>query len=114
MGETTAMRDADARRALRDDLERLQCRVHQPDDPPLFTREPRSTMEPVHWRWRELLPMLDRLGALIEIGSVAGNPVAWPSLMQNLPEWNGHSISSPSTKPSQSDASPCVQVSSVT
>ena len=57
MGETTAMRDAEARRALKDDLARLQCRVHQPDDPPLFTREPRSTMEPVHWRWRELLPM---------------------------------------------------------
>jgi gentisate 1,2-dioxygenase len=69
MGETTAMRDAEARRALKVDLERLQCRVHQPDDPPLFTREPRSTMEPVHWRWRELLPMLDRLGAMIEIGS---------------------------------------------
>ena len=63
------MRDADARRSLKRDLERLHCRVHQPDDPPLFTREPHSTMAPVHWRWSELEPLLERIGRDMDIGS---------------------------------------------
>jgi len=63
------MRDADARRSLKADLERLHCRVHQPEDPPLFTREPRSAMKPVHWRWSELEPLLERIGREMAIGS---------------------------------------------
>jgi gentisate 1,2-dioxygenase len=63
------MRDADARRSLKADLERLHCRVHQPEDPPLFTREPRSAMKPVHWRWSELEPLLERIGREMDIGS---------------------------------------------
>lgn len=63
------MRDADARRSLKADLARMNCRVHQPDDPPLFTREPRSAMKPVHWRWRDLEPLLERIGEQIDIGS---------------------------------------------
>jgi gentisate 1,2-dioxygenase len=49
--ETANMADAQARRALKDDLDRLNVRVHQPDDPPLFTRDPQSSMVPLHWRW---------------------------------------------------------------
>lgn len=63
------MRDADARRSLKADLERFHCRVHQPDDPPLFTREPRPAMKPVHWRWSDLEPLLARIGAEIDLGS---------------------------------------------
>ncbi|MBN9426268.1 MAG: cupin domain-containing protein [Burkholderiales bacterium] len=69
MSESTTMSDAAARQALQADLARVYCRVHQPDDPPLFTREPNSTMVPLHWRWSELGPLLDRLGAEIAIGS---------------------------------------------
>ncbi|MFT3820893.1 MAG: cupin domain-containing protein [Rubrivivax sp.] len=64
--------DGDARRALQAELARFHCRVHQPDDPPLFTREPRPQMRSVHWRWRDLAPLLDRLGREVDLG--AGGP----------------------------------------
>ncbi len=64
--------DADARRALQQELERFHCRVHQPDDPPLFTREPRPDMQSLHWRWCDLAPLLDRLGREVDLG--AGGP----------------------------------------
>lgn len=67
--EGGAMADAQARQALKADLARMNCRVHQPDDPPLFTRDPRSTMETVHWRWSDLMPLLERIGQQIAIGS---------------------------------------------
>ena len=60
-GSTTesSMVDGQARKALKDDLARFDCRIHQPDDPPLFTREPRSEMQTVHWRWKDLEPLLE-------------------------------------------------------
>lgn len=65
----TAMRDLDARRALKDDLARVHCRVHQPEDPPFFTREPRTPLETIHWKWTTLEPLLRRIGEEIELGS---------------------------------------------
>lgn len=62
MGEQHVMPDEAARRALREDLARFHCRVHQPDDPPLFTRTPQSAMQTVHWKWSDLQPLLERLG----------------------------------------------------
>lgn len=67
-----ATHDVEARRALKADLARFHCRVHQPDDPPLFTREPRPATQSVHWRWRDLAPLLDRIGRDIDLG--AGGP----------------------------------------
>jgi gentisate 1,2-dioxygenase len=64
--------DAARRRALKEDLARFNCRVHQADDPPLFTREPRPAMRSVHWRWRDLAPLLDRIGK--EVDLAAGGP----------------------------------------
>lgn len=71
MGEftTTTMADADARRALKDDLARFNCRVAQPDDPPLFTLEPRPDVQSIHWRGRDLMPLLDRLGREVDLPS---------------------------------------------
>jgi gentisate 1,2-dioxygenase len=69
MAEGRAMGDAQARQALKDDLARFDCRVHQPDDPPLFTREPVSPTRALLWRWRHLEPLLERIGAQIAIGS---------------------------------------------
>ena len=40
MGNEAIMHDAVARQTLNTDLERVHCRVHQPTDPRLFTREP--------------------------------------------------------------------------
>ncbi len=67
--EGGAMADAEARRQIKADLARMNCRVHQPDDPVLFTREPSSEMETLHWRWADLVPMLERIGSQIAIGS---------------------------------------------
>ncbi len=66
------MADAEARRALKADLARFNGRVSQPDDPPLFTREPEPDVQSVHWRGRDLMPLLDRLGREVDLG--AGGP----------------------------------------
>ena len=69
----TALRaDAQARRMLKEDLARHFCKVHQPDDPPLFSREPRALMQSHHWKWQLLEPLLARLGGEIDLG--AGGP----------------------------------------
>ena len=47
------MHDAEARAALAGELATLHLRVAQPNDPPLFTREP-SSMQPIHWRAADL------------------------------------------------------------
>ncbi|HEV2546436.1 MAG TPA: cupin domain-containing protein [Stellaceae bacterium] len=57
--------DADDRLALVDDLARYGCRVHQPDEPRMMTRDPQSPMQPMHWRWVDLDRLLKRLGAEI-------------------------------------------------
>lgn len=62
MAEHHKMSDEAARSALKSELARLNCRVHQPDDPPLFSRMPESAMQTVHWKWRDLEPLLERLG----------------------------------------------------
>lgn len=62
MSEQHSMSDEAARRALKSDLARLNCKVHQPDEPPLFTRTPESSMQTVHWKWSDLEPLLERLG----------------------------------------------------
>jgi len=67
MGEPVSMPDEAARRSLKDDLARFNCRVHQPDDPPLFTRAPQSDMQTVHWKWTDLQPLLDQLGCQLAL-----------------------------------------------
>lgn len=54
LNETSNPADTEKRRKLQTDLERFHCRVHQPDDEPVFTREPRVDMQSVHWRWSDL------------------------------------------------------------
>ncbi len=49
------------------ELAKHNCRVHQPDDPPFMTREPRSPMVPVHWPWKDLARLLDRIGAEVAL-----------------------------------------------
>jgi gentisate 1,2-dioxygenase len=62
MAEHHPMADQDARRALKEDLARFNCRVQQPEDPPLFSRAPVSAVQTVLWRWADLQPLLERLG----------------------------------------------------
>lgn len=67
MHETAVRADANARRTLKEDLARYFCKVHQPDDPPLFSREPRAVMRSHHWKWADLEPLLERLGGQIDL-----------------------------------------------
>ncbi len=69
MEVTDAMADAQRRRALKDDLARFNCRVAQPGDAPLFTREPRPESRSAHWRWADLQPLLERLGREVDLDS---------------------------------------------
>jgi gentisate 1,2-dioxygenase len=72
MATTPHTGDGDARRALKAELARYNCRVAQPDDPPVFTREPRPGMQSLHWRGSDLMPLLERLGREVDLG--AGGP----------------------------------------
>jgi gentisate 1,2-dioxygenase len=94
------MADAEQRRSLAQNLARYNCRVHQPDDPPLFTKEPKSSMTALHWRWTDLAPLLDQVGASLRL-EAGGNrrtirltnpglpygttPTFWASIQYILP-----------------------------
>ena len=95
-----AMIDADRRRALADDLASFNCAVHQPSDPPLFTRAPAPTMTACHWRAEEIARLLDKIGVSIAL-EAGGNrrtlrltnpglaygttPTIWASIQYILP-----------------------------
>lgn len=59
--------DTAARLRLRDELARSGLKIAQPDDPPLFTRVPESSMRPMHWRWAELETFLQELGQVLDL-----------------------------------------------
>ncbi|HYZ34009.1 MAG TPA: cupin domain-containing protein [Crenalkalicoccus sp.] len=61
------MRDAAARAALSGELAALHLRVAQPGDPPLFTRDPASSMQPIHWKAAELQRMMEKIGAHLKL-----------------------------------------------
>lgn len=67
MAETTTMTDADARRALALELSRFDCRVAQPDDPPLFTRSPKPSMQARHWSSADLARLLAKIGSSLKL-----------------------------------------------
>jgi gentisate 1,2-dioxygenase len=66
MSEVTGS-DARAREALASDLAALNIAVHQPADPPLFTREPAPTMVPCHWKASDITNCLERIGANLKL-----------------------------------------------
>lgn len=63
------MRDEDARRELKAELDAHHIHIHQPDDPPLFTRVPQSPMQPVHWKAADLKVLLRKIGEGLSIDS---------------------------------------------
>lgn len=69
MTVTARSSDASARENLRDLLAKYHCRVHQPSDPPLFSREPKPPMQSHHWKWAELRPLLDAIGQGIDLNA---------------------------------------------
>jgi len=71
MSATVRTSDAQARENLRELLAKYHCKVHQPDDPPLFSREPKSPMRSHHWKWGDLRPLLETIGQEIDL-SVGG------------------------------------------
>ena len=100
MAEVVTTSDVEQRRALIDELGRLNARVGMPDDPPLFTREPSSPMQPVHWSAADLKKMLEKIGAglKLEAGGIrrtmrltnpglpyGTTPTLWASIQVILP-----------------------------
>ncbi len=59
--------DARAREALASELSALNLAVHQPTDPPLFTKEPAPTMVPCHWKAVDIADCLARIGADLKL-----------------------------------------------
>lgn len=69
MSEVAIMSDADERRALIDELEQYNGRIGMPDDPPLFTPNPQSSMVAVHWKAADLQRLLDKIGGRLKLDS---------------------------------------------
>ncbi|MEQ8447690.1 MAG: cupin domain-containing protein [Pelagibacterium sp.] len=61
------MTDVGERKALAEELDRYNCRVAQPDDPPLFTKTPASSMKALHWKWADLENLLDKIGQSLKL-----------------------------------------------
>ena len=61
------MSDARQRQELAEELAQCGVRVAQPDDPPLFTREPKSSMRPYHWKAADLSRLLEKIGASLKL-----------------------------------------------
>jgi gentisate 1,2-dioxygenase len=59
--------DSRAREALAAELAALNIAVHQPTDPPLFTREPSPTMVACHWKATDIATSLKRIGADLKL-----------------------------------------------
>jgi hypothetical protein len=94
------MPDAAERQALHDELAALNIAVHQPDDRPLFTAQPKPAMQPCHWRAADISAMLERIGAHLKL-EAGGNrrtlrltnpglpygttPTLWASIQYILP-----------------------------
>jgi gentisate 1,2-dioxygenase len=64
---TEVMSDARERKLLADELAEYGFRVAQPDDPPLFTREPQTPMQPFHWKAADIERLLDKIGASLKL-----------------------------------------------
>jgi gentisate 1,2-dioxygenase len=59
--------DARARELLSSGLAALNLAVHQPTDPPLFTKEPAPAMMPCHWKAADIATCLERIGANLKL-----------------------------------------------
>jgi len=61
------MSDAKERAAIEKELAAHNIAVAQPNDPPLFTTTPRSTMQPYHWRADDISSLLELIGARLKL-----------------------------------------------
>lgn len=69
MADTMTAENGEAREALRADLKALNLAIHQPSDPPLFTKVPKPAMQPVHWKAADIAAFLDRIGEQIKLSA---------------------------------------------
>jgi gentisate 1,2-dioxygenase len=61
------MSDAQARNEIQAELKAHNIAVAQPDDPPLFTRDPVSPMIAYHWKAADLARLLDLIGSRLKL-----------------------------------------------
>jgi gentisate 1,2-dioxygenase len=57
----------DSSREFNARLNAIGMRIQQPDDTPLFTREPQARMKPMHWKWSDIVGSLDELTSHISL-----------------------------------------------
>lgn len=69
MHDGSPMDDANARRALKAELDSHHIHIHQPDAPPLFTKVPEPPMTSVHWKWADLKRLLAKIGEGLSMDS---------------------------------------------
>lgn len=69
MSNEGPMDDAEARRALKAELDSHHIHIHQPDAPPLFSKTPTSPMHAVHWKWADLKRLLVKIGEGLSMDS---------------------------------------------
>jgi gentisate 1,2-dioxygenase len=53
-------------------LNTVGLRIQQPDDVPVFTREPASAMTPMHWAWSDLAGLIDELSEHLTLSHGSG------------------------------------------
>lgn len=61
------MSDGSARAAMEAELKARNIVVAQPNDPPLFTSTPNSTMQPWHWKADDIAQMLEQIGSHLKL-----------------------------------------------
>jgi len=64
---STLESDAEARHNLRNKLWEKAIRISQPDDEPLFTRTPHSSMVATHWKADDLQSFLSEIGQVLNL-----------------------------------------------
>ncbi len=69
MTETVAAagNDLEARTRLRAAMREAGLTVHHPDDEPVFTRVPTTSMVPMQWRWQDLDRYVGELGRILDL-----------------------------------------------
>lgn len=61
------MSDAKERAEIEKELAAHNIAIAQPNDPPLFTRTPQSTMQSYHWKAADLKRLLDLIGSRLKL-----------------------------------------------
>jgi gentisate 1,2-dioxygenase len=80
-----------SRSALARELAGHHLAVHQPDDPPLLTPEPSTSVRPYLWRWATLEPLLSQVSEAVPLDP-GGNRRTLRLVNPGLPSGTTHTL----------------------